>query len=87
MNIGYEEEELKPFEEAMADLTDQKRIGNDFALNGNIELMTASESSALNWLKIDIYLQNVWLRSAISVTISKHRFHKQDMTTFMRLIY
>lgn len=27
MNIGYEEDELKPFEEATPDLTDQKRIG------------------------------------------------------------
>lgn len=30
MNIGYEEEELKPFEEATADLSDQKRIGDYF---------------------------------------------------------
>lgn len=27
MNMGYEEDELKPFQEAQTDLNDQKRIG------------------------------------------------------------
>lgn len=27
MNMGYEDDELKPFQEAQTDLNDQKRIG------------------------------------------------------------
>lgn len=27
MNMGYEEDELKPYQEAQTDLNDQKRIG------------------------------------------------------------
>lgn len=53
MNIGYEEDELKPFEEATADLTDQKRIGDDSL--PMTRMCNLIEQSVTNWLKIDIY--------------------------------
>jgi hypothetical protein len=30
MNMGYEDDELKPYQEAQPDLSDQKRIGESY---------------------------------------------------------
>lgn len=38
MNMGYEDDELKPFQEAQTDLNDQKRIGKtgkEFSFSNN----------------------------------------------------
>lgn len=35
MNMGYEEDELKPYQEAQTDLNDQKRIGKTGTVHFN----------------------------------------------------
>lgn len=38
MNMGYEEDELKPYQEAQTDLNDQKRIGKTGTVQKNKEI-------------------------------------------------
>lgn len=51
MNMGYEEDELKPFIENAADLKDPKRIGKTGTVHDNLITysMTVCSSSRLEW--------------------------------------
>jgi hypothetical protein len=48
MNIGFEEDDLKPYVEPMPDLSDQTRIGNNSIINFLFQSLKLSRLSTLN---------------------------------------
>lgn len=50
MNMGYEEDELKPYVEPLPDLKDQKRIGKTGTVHKNQHLIKNQKKNSINYL-------------------------------------
>lgn len=56
MNMGYEDDELKPYQEAQPDLNDQKRIGKTGTVQQHTNIFFhILESNQINYFLIDTF--------------------------------
>lgn len=59
MNIGFEEDELKPYTEPMPDLNDQMRIGKLYFININFSDYKEKKNFNLFIIKINLNLNYI----------------------------